>query len=86
MKDKSQRDLIADVTHRMLRDVQWSEVENGAVIADPVSDDEPPHVTHVGTLRLLQGQTLRCFQLSNGQRIFDLEDVKRLFAGAKVEF
>lgn len=40
--------------------------------------EDIPHATHEGVLKI-GDETLRCYQLSNGQRVFAEEDVCRFF-------
>jgi hypothetical protein len=46
--------------------------------------DGLPWVTHAGVLRL-GGVELRCYQLSDGRRVFDGEDVARQLGGLSDE-
>jgi hypothetical protein len=48
----------------------WTVVEN-----PDKGDGTLPYVTHHGVLTIA-GLTLRCYQLSNGQRIFDADDLR----------
>ena len=46
---------------------------------------ETPHATHSGVLRIGDVE-LRCYQLSNGQRVFDSDDVDAMFPGWREMF
>jgi hypothetical protein len=46
------------------------------------ANDELPWVTHEGTIKA-PGKTLRVYQLSDGQRIINAEDVEAFFAGGQ---
>jgi len=37
-----------------------------------------PHATHEGLLQIGNAR-LRCFQLSDGRRVFDLDDIEKCF-------
>lgn len=63
--------------------VDWSTVDWQPLTA-PDSESTLPYATHEGVLRVGDFD-LKCFQLSNGQRVFDLNDVERLFGGPFVE-
>lgn len=65
-----------DAITKMLDAVDW-------VKAPPPGEIQPgqegiPHVTHSGILDV-GGIKLRVFQLSDGKRIVDAEDIERLF-------
>lgn len=57
-----------------LNAVEWEEIET------PPNDYECglPRATHRGVLKIGEFE-LRCYQLDNGQRIFDAEDVAEFF-------
>jgi hypothetical protein len=59
----------------MLDGVTWVALPD----AEP-GPDGTPHVTAEGVLELGGGR-LRCYQLSDGRRIFDAEDVWAFFDG-----
>lgn len=61
----------------------WSTVDWQPLPA-PDSESTLPHATHEGVLRVGDIE-LKCFQLTNGQRVFDLNDVERLFGGPFLE-
>ena len=50
----------------------------------PWGDDEPGglHATHEGVLSM-PGAEFRCYQLSDGQRVLDADDVMRFFSGGE---
>ena len=57
----------------MMDGVDWEEVSD----MTPGFHDGLPYVTHQGDLQI--GEiSLRCFQLNDGRRIFDTEDIERL--------
>ena len=58
----------------MLDGVSWV-----ALPAREASKDGIPHATHEGILTFAKGVSLRCYQLSNGQRVFDADDVAAFF-------
>lgn len=57
----------------ILESVAWIEAPS-----QPPSSDGTPHVTHTGTLDLA-GFKFRCYQLSDGCRVVDKEDVDAFF-------
>lgn len=60
---------------RLLDSLDWQAVPE----PDRVLDDLP-YVTHQGVFRMdIDAPELRCYQLSDGQRVFDPEDVTRFF-------
>lgn len=60
---------------KMLETVKWEIVDSGPKL---VGDGELPHVTHSGILDLF-GKSLRCYRLSDGQAVFDCDDVADFF-------
>lgn len=67
-----------DSIDRLMDSIEWREL--------PLPDfDEDradiPHATHEGTISLGDFQ-LRCYKLSDGQRIVDGKDFDKLFGGA----
>jgi hypothetical protein len=59
--------------HDLLDTVEWVEVEG-----DPPEDDDLPYATHEGTLTLqAEGASLKCYQLNNGQCVFEAESLMR---------
>lgn len=66
----------------MLNAVEWTEV--GKSNMKDVGDGDIPYVTHEGALDLY-GVTLRVYQLSNGKRIVDAEDIARLGRDAALD-
>ena len=60
---------------KMLDAVLWEDVAEPAM----TDDTDIPYVTHVGYLDI--GQPLKCYQLSDGMRVIDAEDMERLFGG-----
>lgn len=63
--DKRPSDEIA------LAGVDWQPVEVDR------GDGAIPWVTHVGSIDIGDGDRLRCYQLNDGRRIFDADDVGR---------
>lgn len=55
-------------------------------VDEPCLDPEGllPHVTHNGVLRVGEVE-LHCYQLSDGRRVFDKDDVDALFGGTEAE-
>jgi hypothetical protein len=51
----------------------WTVVEN-----PDKGDGTLPYVTHHGVLSIA-GLTLRCYQLNDGRRIFDADDLRPMF-------
>lgn len=60
---------------RMLDAVEWE------VLPPQEPSDGLPVATHAGILTIA-GYPFRVFQLSNGQRVFDADDLAQFFAGA----
>jgi len=58
----------------MMDSVDWERVTDGT----PVFNDGLPYVTHKGYLQI-GDISLRCYQLDDGRRIIDAEDVARFF-------
>lgn len=58
----------------MMNTVEWVECE-GEI---PCEDDGIPCATHKGTLKIGDIE-LDCYQLSDGQRVFDADSVMRFF-------
>jgi hypothetical protein len=56
----------------LLDRVEWREVTCARVL------DDTPYVTHEGVLTLVGDARLRCYQLSDGRRILDANDVEEL--------
>lgn len=50
--------------------------------ATDVPDDGIPWATHEGVLHIGNAQ-LKAYMLSNGQRVFDADDVQRFFSGGE---
>jgi hypothetical protein len=65
------RRLAREIVETMFDQVEWQPVE----LHEP--HDTLPYATHTGTVRVGQW-TLRCFQLSDGSRVFAHEDVARM--------
>lgn len=61
-------------TEILLNKVQWTKV----AVDKGNTGTGMPYVTHQGTLKL-DDVELRCYQLNDGRRIFDAEDIERLF-------
>jgi hypothetical protein len=59
----------------MLDGATWTPIEDNTS-----GDDDLPFATHSGVLTIGEF-TLRCYQLNTGQRVFDIEDVKKFFNG-----
>lgn len=58
----------------MMEGLEWVEIEG-----DPPKDDDGiPYATHKGTLKIGDIE-LQCYQLSDGQRVFDADSVMRFF-------
>ncbi len=62
----------------MLEGVEWikSPDENGGV------DNDLPHVTHSGVLEIM-GAEFKCYRLSDGNTVFDADDVESFLYEAK---
>lgn len=60
----------------MMDAVEWTTAEGRA---DP--DELLPYVTHRGMLHI-GDMSIRCYQLNDGRRIIDAEDLKRFFGFA----
>lgn len=58
---------------RLLDGVAWQPLPE-----PDVSEDGLPYATHSGTLEL-GGQSLRCYQLNDGQRVFEAADIAAFF-------
>lgn len=69
--------LVATV----LDSVEWKALPPLAII-EGMRSDPLPHATHYALLDLC-GFTFRCYQLSDGRRVFDADDVERFFAGGE---
>lgn len=54
--------------------LDWQEIPGDVLV-----DDGLPYATHSGVLDI-GGFVLRCYQLSDGQRLFDAEDVERFYS------
>ena len=65
---------------RLLDDVNWHQCES----AGPAAGDGVPQATHVGFL-FIAGCRLKCYKLSSGQRVFDVDSIERFFAGLRDE-
>jgi len=61
---------------QLMNTVKWVEVET----ANADSRDELPYVTHEGTLVIFNAP-LKVFQLSDGQRVIDADDMEKFFSG-----
>lgn len=72
------RGVAAEVVEALLDKIDWTPLpEQLGVRGD---GNEAVMATHCGEI-VLRGYRLRCFQLSTGQRVFDLDDVEKMFAG-----
>ena len=60
----------------MLNMVEWEEI---CQPEDVMNNDEIPWATHSGVLRVGDLE-LRCYQLSDGRRILNAEDVEAFFS------
>jgi hypothetical protein len=61
----------------MMKTVEWQIVEPDA---NMLADDGIPYATHEGSLTI-GGFEFKCYQLSNGKRVFDAESVHQFFDG-----
>lgn len=61
----------------MLDGLPWRAVEPDV---EPSIDSGLPTVTHEGVLKI-GGFSLRCYQLSDGTRVFDADDITAFFGG-----
>lgn len=59
---------------RMLDRVEW------VAVPPPDGGTSLPYATHVGELSFV-GSTLRCYQLNNGMRVFDADDIAAFLCG-----
>jgi hypothetical protein len=62
---------------KMLDNVTWDEYPTTSPLGP--EDREVPYATHGGILEI-GGIKLRCYRLSNGQTVFNGEDVKSFFS------
>lgn len=60
----------------MFENVRWKEL---AALEEDQGDGL--WATHEGTLEFAPGVSLRCYQLNDGQRVLDADDVTRFFGG-----
>jgi len=58
----------------MMDDVVWEEIDS----IDIEPDSDMPHATHKGILRI-GDVSLKCYQLSDGMRVLDADDVADFF-------
>lgn len=58
----------------MLNGIKWEEVEH---LEKPTGR----YATHQGVLTI-EGHRLRCYQLNDGTRVFDAEDVEAFFGSS----
>lgn len=63
---------------KMLENVTWTPIE-----APPITDGSL-YATHTGVLTI-EGLTLKCYQLSNGQRVIDGQSMAKLFGFDSVD-
>lgn len=61
---------------RLLDEVDWTPELPPTGLA---IDSDIPYVTHSGIFKIADAE-IHCYQLSNGQRILDANDVNNLFA------
>lgn len=64
---------------QMLDKIEWQQVVTPIEWVPGVVREGIPYATHVGMLDI-DGIKLRCYQLSNGQRVFNADDVEELFS------
>lgn len=62
-----------DFTARLMANVVWTPCDVSPVGGELVA-------THEGVLNIV-GVAIRCYQLSDGRRVLDGDDVERLFSG-----
>jgi hypothetical protein len=59
----------------MMNSVEWQSIEPDAAM---LADDGIPYATHEGVLNI-GGFEFKCYQLSDGKRVFDADSVHRFF-------
>jgi hypothetical protein len=59
----------------MMNTVEWEVIE---LDANMLANDGIPYATHEGILNI-GGFDFKCYQLSDGRRVFDAESVHRFF-------
>lgn len=59
----------------MLDNVKWEPIPP----PDIIQNEDVPYATHKGTVDVL-GCILRCYQLSDGRRVIDADDVHSFFS------
>lgn len=64
---------------RMLDVVQWRELPQPHV--SMAGDPDALYATHEGEIGI-EGQTIRCYVLNDGQRVFDADSVEAFFGAA----
>jgi hypothetical protein len=72
------RDVAAEAIGALLSKIEWMPIPGTLGVID--EEAGAVSATHCGVIEL-RGFRLRCFQLSNGQRVFDLDDVEKMFNG-----
>lgn len=66
------------VIDTLLNAIDWKPVPHNPEVCSQVAD--LPFVTYEGKLEIA-GKTLRCYQLSDGRRIVDAEDMSNFLLG-----
>jgi hypothetical protein len=62
---------------RMLETVKWKALD--LTDCSFVGEPDALYATHEGTLEIADAR-LRCYQLNDGQRVFDADDVAAIFS------
>ena len=72
--------MSSPLTH-LLNALAWTPIARAVVTHDAAASavDALPFATHEAVVTLPGLGTLRCYQLSTGERVFDAADVERLF-------
>ena len=65
---------------KMLDQVEWKEIINPSEPELTPINDDLPYATHMGVLDIGEFQ-FKVYQLNDGQRVIDEEDIKKFFGG-----
>lgn len=69
---------MSKVIEMMLDGVKWTKVDDSKQFG--THDDDIPYTTHEGVL-VIGDLSVHVYQLSNGQRVIDSEDILALIGG-----
>jgi len=75
--DAEGAEIVSAPIHRLLDTLDWTPVDKPEGV-----DPDGLYATHEGVLEI-GGARLRCYQLSDGQRVFDAGDVAEFFGAAE---